>query len=50
MVGGDFIGGEMVWWRGDQIPRLKVKRGMLFKKQQIKEFLSPVVVVRPREP
>ena len=20
MVGGDFVGGEMVWWLGDQIP------------------------------
>ena len=20
ILGGDFVGGEMVWWRGDQIP------------------------------
>ena len=20
ILGGDFIGGEMVWWQGDQIP------------------------------
>ena len=20
ILGGDFLGGEMVWWRGDQIP------------------------------